>query len=309
MSYFFQTPTPTGPPQTYSRDRWMTHTGAVATLQGAGIPAPDGWVDLLARFTALAELGDRAADQLAHELIHPSGRDITSLRAAALAEEIGDNGADAAVTQRVQALVHGQLQALYEPVSKSNYKLAASRFDAAAKRFAAYAHAVDVEADGEALVTLNAAAREGWLEAPGAAAELEAALRPLFAAAALAGAPDDIAFIGGATDIVTTEFQIAIATDPGKAHRRRVWEAWHHKGGRSRTGRWGALLAHGVTIRAASDPSGAGAYSRPEEFIPVSSAGGRIQNHDPHDGPIPRGFKQVASGWMGESGSDDGNVA
>ena len=41
---------------------------------------------------------------------------------------------------------------------------------------------------------------------------------------------------------------LALIADPRDAHRRRVWEAFRVTGGR--TGRWGALVKLGVTLRA-----------------------------------------------------------
>jgi hypothetical protein len=301
MSYFFASPITDSQEAGYRRDPWRAHTSAIEALRPAGIEPPAEWTALLARYTAFIELGDHATDRLADELLHPRGGDITSLRSAALAEEIARTGDDVAVNTRVQTAVLAELLALYEPAAKQNYKIAAAVYDSAAKRFVDCARTVNIEADGEALVTANSAAREAWLNAPAAAADLEQSLHPLYAAAALAGAPDDVAFITGATDTSTAEIQIGLACDPGKAHRRRTWEAWASKKGRC--GRWSALHALNVRIRAASDPIGVTPYGRPNAHITVANPGGRLENWDPHDGDLPRGWRPVQTGWYGEQKS------
>ena len=45
------------------------------------------------------------------------------------------------------------------------------------------------------------------------------------------------------------EHLLTLCVDPRGLHRRRVWECWEQTDGR--TGRWGALLSLGVTLRAA----------------------------------------------------------
>jgi hypothetical protein len=213
----------------FTRDPWRAHVSAVEVLRQCGIEPPAPWSALLGRYTHFIELPDAAADRLAAEIVSPNGANVSLLRALALVEEIARGGDDSGVNSKVQAAVLRELETLYQPVAQHNYKLSAQRFDAAAKAFTALAGACDAEASGDTLVHASPAARQAWLDAPAAAAALEEALRPLLAAAALAGAPGDVAFISGGTDTATVEHQIAIACDPGKAHRRRVWEAWARK--------------------------------------------------------------------------------
>jgi hypothetical protein len=290
----------------FHRDPWRSHCAAVETLRHAGIDPPAAWRALLYRFSAFVELGDQAADRLADEILNPNGGDIVSLRAAALAEQVARSGDDSAVTGCVQRAVLPELQALYEPVAQQNYRAAAKRYDAAAKRFTDAAKVVDVEAGGETLVTATTAQRDAWLAAPGLAGDLEEALLPLLAAAALAGAPDDVAFTTAATDPATAEHQIAIATDPGKAHRRKTWGAWATNGGRC--GRWAALHMLGVKLRAASDPARVTPYERPRQPVAVAKPGGRVEYWDPHDGDLPRGWHPVATGWLAEKPNVHGVV-
>jgi hypothetical protein len=304
VSYYYQTNIVDQQEQTYRRDDWPAHLTAVGTLRHAGIEPPSAWSDLLRRYTSFVELANPAIDHLIAEILSPTGAEVGALRAAALAEEIARTADDAAINQRVQAAVLQKLLETYAPVAQRNYKTAVSRFDDAAKRFTDVTKLVDVEGTGETLVSSTHAARDAWLSAPALAADVEEQLRLLLAAAALTGARQDVAYINEATDTGTAELQIALCANPKGAHRRRVWEAWATKSGR--TGRWGALRALNVEIRAAREPVGLTPYARPQKPVPVARPGGQVQNWDPHDGDLPRGWKPVNVGWMAEHPSTTG---
>ncbi len=304
MSYFFaagaDVPALHGGATLYNRDLFRAHLSAVESLSSAGISPPPEWAALRDRYAAFIEMGNHAVDRLAAEVAKPSGADLTLLRNAAMAEELGTAEADASINSRVQAAVLGQLEALYSPVAQRNYRTAAERYNHSAKRFTDAAKTVDVEAAGETLVTATTAQREAWLSGPALAGDLEEALRPLLAAASLAGAPADVAYISGATDVGTTEYQLALALDPGKAHRRKTWVSWSKTDGR--TGKWGALHALGVKLRASDDPR-VTPYKRPEQPVAVARPSGQVQYWDPHDGPLPPRWQPVAVGWVGEKTS------
>jgi hypothetical protein len=287
---------------TFRRDLFRSHTGAITTLNDAGIHPPTEWTALLERYAHYIDLGDHAADRLAAEIVTPTGADLVGLRAAALAEQIGRSGDDAAINERVQGAVLRQLEAIYQPAARENYKRAAERYNSAGKRFAIAAALVDVEATGENLIAASAGEREAWLTAPALAAELDQALHVVFAAAALCdGVPADVAFATGATDLDTTEYQIALACDPHGAHRRKTWACFAKTDGR--TGRWGALHALGVRIKAAPDPASVTPYARPVQPVAVEGPGGKAAFWCPHDGPLAEvmpGWRPVAVGWLEE---------
>ena len=250
-----------GQAPTFHRDQFRAHMSAVEALASAGIPAPAEWLALRSRYADYIDLGDHAVDRLTAEIIHPTGADLVTLRANALSEQIARSGDQAGINQRVQTAVGRELEASYRPAAAQNYKLAAARYDDAATHFTVATKTVDVEAGGQTLVTCSAAARDYWLAAPALAAELDTCRAILYAAASLVDAvPADVAFVSGASDLTTIEYQIAIACDPGKAHRRKVWAAWHATAGR--TGRWGPLIGLGVKLRAA-DPATVTPYKQP----------------------------------------------
>lgn len=288
----------------YNRDGFRCHLSAVETLTQAGIAPPAQWEALKDRYAAYINMGNPSTDRLAAEVVQPTGADLATLRAVAVAEEQATGGADATVNERVQAAVLRQLEALYSAVAKRNYRTAADRYDTAAKRFTGAANTVNVESSGDMLISASGAQREAWLQAPSLAADLDAARHVLFAAATLAGASPDVAFVSAATDARTVEHQIALACDPGRAHRRKVWLAWATTDGR--TGKWGALHALGVKLRAAGDPTKTVPYKQPEQPVAVSKPGGRLGYWDPHDGDLPRGWQPVNTGWIAEKPSTSG---
>lgn len=285
----------------YRRDPFGAHCGAVDVLDRVGISPPDEWTALRLRYSAFMELGSPLADRLGAEVITPSGADLPTLRNAAIVDELATAEADLRVNARVQGTVLDRLRELYQPSALPNYKLAAASYDDAARRFTVCAKAIDVEAAaGESLAKANAHQRQAWFDAADVAAELENALRVLCAAAALAGAPPDVAFLNHATDVQTTEYQISLATDPGRAHRRQTWLAWTKTDGR--TGRWGALTALGVKIHAAERPDRVKPYKRPAAPVAVMDPNNVLRQWDPHDGKPPNGWKVAMDGWQGSEG-------
>ncbi len=286
---------------TFRRDPFMCHLAAVSTLIDAGINPPDGWLALRGRYAAYIDLGDGATDRLIAEIITPNGGDMVALRAAALAEQVARGGDDAAIAERARVAVGRELETLYRPAAAQNYKTAAARYNDAATHFSVATKTVNVEADGGQLLTVSAPARDYWLAAPALAAELDTCRAILYAAASLIdNVPADVAFVSAASDLTTVEYQISLAADPGKAHRRKVWAAWHATAGR--TGRWGALIGLGVKLRAA-DPASITPYAQPEALVAVTSRAGRIEYWDKHSGrlqDVMPGFIPCDVGWIEE---------
>jgi len=82
---------------------------------------------------------------------------------------------------------------------------------------------------------------------------------------------------------------LPLACDPGNQHRRRVWEAWDANG---RCGRWSALHARGIPIRALPNLGDFELYRLPEpvQHVQQQIAGqprGIVKNVlvDPEDNP------------------------
>jgi hypothetical protein len=100
------------------------------------------------------------------------------------------------------------------------------------------------------------------------------------------------------------EILIPLCCNPSKLHRRRVWEAWHHSGGRC--GRWSILRQLGAELRAHPHPDKLERYESPKPLVVKhvpDGPGSSYQAHwiDPHD---PGADKQLAGavsldGWEG----------
>ena len=169
------------------------------------------------------------------------------------------------------------LRSAYASSAGDNFRIVAERYDEAAGRLTACASATDVTAEAERIVALSAKERAGWMDAAVIAAELDVLLAALVNAANLAG----ISTTDNSGARLTGSL-IALATDPGASHRRRVFEAWVSKG---RCGRWAALLSLGVKLRAAT-LDGFEAYREPrplEVRQQRSGMGTRQYTIDPED--------------------------
>jgi hypothetical protein len=207
---------------------------AVATIA----EPPTQWVQLRERFTAFLELDKTQPmrTRLTDAVINGSpDADIAALRAGAYAEQLDPQPA-AMVTNAVKRGVVARMREVYAEVAAQNYARVAEAFNTAAGKFTAAAALVDVEASGSDMVDQPDKARKAWLDSERYAHQLTGLAATLETAAQLAGVKvrDDGA-------------RLALTVDPGDAHRRRCWEAW---GADGRCGRWSALAALGVTIRA-----------------------------------------------------------
>ena len=79
--------------------------------------------------------------------------------------------------------------------------------------------------------------RAAWVQAATHATELDVIIGTLRCATELAG-----------VNLKDEAMKVALVIDARGVHRRRVWEAWRCKDGRTK--RWGAIAKTGVVIRA-----------------------------------------------------------
>lgn len=264
-------------------DPFYVHTSCVDTLSANGVPTPGRWSELRDRFNRYTALTRPAAERLAAEIVNPTpGADLTMVRAAALGEQAADSGDEAAVTARVRTAVHDKLIQLYAPVAQQNYAAVASRFDKAAGLFGKAARTCDPDIDSGDVIRLGERARAAWLSSEVVANELSELLPVLCAAAHLVGCDGSIAGLGAEGDVL----RLPLGCDPGKSHRRRVWEAWQASG---RCGRWAALHKLGAQLRAHSNPSRLQPYQEPKPFtarwVPGEYGGYQQEVLDPEDSP------------------------
>ncbi len=274
-------------------DRFTEHLRSVDTLTGAGIEAPKEWLALRERFDAYQRLEKPATDRLATAVVTGTKDDLTALRAFALAEQATPQE-EARVDNQVAAAVERRLLELYAKAAPSNYAKAAAQFDAAATAFTAAAATIDTEAAAASMVTAPDDARAAWVAAEQHAAQLSALTPVLAMAADLAG-----------TRVHNDEDLLPLVADPGQSHRRRVWEAFFHKEGR--TGRWGALHRAGVSIRACPlDQHQPYRAAKPIEVRQEQAPGQpvgfyktvRVDPEDPNYKPAPIPAKTLIGGRM-----------
>jgi hypothetical protein len=114
-------------------------------------------------------------------------------------------------------------------------------------------------------------------------AALDELLPVLVAAARLCGADPDVA------QHATHRLGLSLAVDPRRAHRRRLVEAFPN---------WARIRELGAGIRANDDPR-AQPWRLPE-LVRCFDADHVLRDHDPLDGPPPRGWKVAGDGWADE---------
>ncbi|MFC8039614.1 hypothetical protein ACFUOZ_09690 [Paenarthrobacter sp. NPDC057355] len=221
----------------------------VKTVTDAGGSTTSEYQQIIDRWNALLNQERTAAQRLADAIIN--GEDFDTLYSLALAEEasaqtVGD------VRIKVSEQVYPALHNEAKKTAMANYNTLRARFNETAAKLTAALGTVDPDARPEDLMTAPAKARQAWADAPIHAAELNAQINALKTAAKLAGAT-----------IPNNDAHLALTTNPGSIHRRRVWEAWETTEGR--TGRWGALLKIGVKL-GAPDLDKYSFYRRPMEL-------------------------------------------
>ncbi len=262
-----------------SRDPQAGWETRLRHVTAAGVELPPAIDQLRQRLKAFQRMteGNAMRERLAEAVISDDPEaDRELLWACTLAEASANPPLVADLRDFVRLRINRQIRATYDAVAAPTYRAIAAQFDKAAQALTTAAAVVDVEATAEAVVGGTDKARKAWQDAAAAVAELNRLAQPLKAAAVLAQVCDDDA-----------DNDLALCCDPGDAHRRHVWAAWEtelrqaqaertaRNGGPftlapppapSRTGRWGALLALGVTLRACP-PDAFTPYRRPAPLI------------------------------------------
>ncbi len=213
------------------------YVGRIKLIERQGVSLPKEWSAVHQRLIDYKAMTSPAKDRLIAAVTDPdSDEDIVGLRADAYGEAAMNAGVNNAVT----AGVHATLRDIYHPHSQRIYGQLAKRFDAAAQKFAAACGVIDPEIDSRPLLTAPDEQRTAYTQAPLFATELSELLPALQAAAHFCGA-----------EVYKNEpLLLPLVVDANGAHRRKVWTAWETQGGN--TGRWGAIVKAGASIRAAN---------------------------------------------------------
>ncbi|WP_091465354.1 hypothetical protein [Paenarthrobacter nitroguajacolicus] len=218
----------------------VTHAGGTTTTT---------YQEIYDRWNSMLQQDSTAVQRLADALIR--GEDTELLYSLALAEEAGPETVGS-VRLKVAEQVYPALRTEVTKAATDNYNTLREQFNQTATKLVEAIKTVDPDAKAEDLMSSPAKIRQAWADAPIHAADLNAQLEALKTAAKLAGAL-----------IPNNDAYLPLSTNPGNAHRRRVWEAWETTEGRA--GRWTALTKLGVHI-GAPDLDNYKPYRRPAEL-------------------------------------------
>ncbi|OBI52877.1 hypothetical protein [Mycobacterium sp. E787] len=226
---------------TYETDKLTDHVQAVRAVAAAGATIPPQWQALTERLAAVTALDRPMQARLTAAIIDGTDDDVPQLFAAALAEQ-APPGDVARVVNALRHLAGAKLRELYAGVAVSNYGHVAKQYNVAAKGFGDAASGFDPETSAVDIAHhATEKQRKSWLAAEQWSAELTRLAVPLAQAAALAGV----------RGIDRTETLLPLLCAPTEQHHRRhVWTAFTTTDPEKRCGRWSALHALGVEIRA-----------------------------------------------------------
>ena len=219
--------------------RISDHRARVARIAEHGGTIPSAYRKAENRWDAWIEASnDQPLTALAAAYADGADEDtLATLRASALITETATAPQLATVRNSVAPSAYAALRAAYAPTAVKNYTKLAEQYNSTAAEFVRLADVIDPESDARNLVSADEETRRAWLEAEMVAGKLDALTSILADAAILAG-----------VNVNSEPALIGLLTDPKSAHRRRVWEAWTSNG---RCGKWSALIALDVDLRAA----------------------------------------------------------
>ena len=258
---------------------WRGFIGLVDTVTAAGMPPPDAYGALLARWQRVqhAVVGDRRtmAARLKDAVLSgtgPGSDDLEGLLAAALSERHATaSELQAGLLSEVRDQVLGQLRDLYAPVARRHYAVLASRFDSAAQAFTRCAAIIPPDSLPNQVINTKPKTLRAWREAAGYADQLDQLIEPLCAAAELVRPLTSPSGIGSDRN----HFLLPLCADITDVHRRVAWHAWSGLPApqppgvltraqmeapppeplANRCGRWARLISVGAIIRAHPNPA------------------------------------------------------
>jgi hypothetical protein len=282
----------------FSRDVFAAKLAAVNLLAEANIPPPQRWAEIAERWAQVSTLHRPMLDRLTTWVVDDGPGDLPALYACAVAEIGGDtliSGSGADVLTHVRDAVHAELCAIYaDGAATKAYSAASKRFGASVGELVAAATKVNLDANADAVVGLDGAARDAWADAPQLRAECDNALQVLVAAATVCP--------GFAFDDDQSSIEIPLVVKnlgelaQAQCVSRPLWVAWETTG--QRCGRWQAVLTVGAKLGAAARPT-IEAYRRPARMqveYTRDHRGNAIQRpYDPESGELPT---RALEGWI-----------
>lgn len=232
----------------FETDIYQDHVDAVSFVRANGGTVSKKWVEIDSRYDAFRYRQSSPIDDLYDAII--SGADEATLNrkysdvvADTVASVDGSakyvaGTAESVIKNTIRRRIAAALIQEYATTAEANIKVIADQFDTEYARFLELASAIDPETPPERLVGQPMEVQTAWLESAEVSARLDTLLRALKAAVGLAGIRnlDNDA-----------EISLVAPTDAVGMHKRAVWDAWKTDG---RCGRWSALAAADIEIRA-----------------------------------------------------------
>lgn len=209
----------------------------VETITAAGGSTTTEYNRLVERWREFTQESTARTDLIDAITGKASMKEVRALHTEALVRSVGAQ-ALADVRNRTADAVFTPIYNEYKKVAAANYETFRAQFNKLAQDFTKLCKTVDPDADPVTLVEATDAQRKAWAAIAIEYTGLDAMLPILTLAAKHAG-----------ITITNNDSLFALTVNAGKAHRRRIWEAWDNEPN-SRGGRWAALIKAGATIEA-----------------------------------------------------------
>lgn len=172
-------------------------------LDATGTDCPE--LHRIANAWGAYQTADLGMAPLVAEAVLTGSPDVPTLHALALAVETATPVQEAGVRNAAAGIIYQEARTAYAEVAETVLEAASALFDTTAEKFAKAADTVPPGAPAADVVKMPAKAREAWMIAQQAAADLDGVLPVLIDAAQLLGRPD------------TQSHVLALALDPAEA--------------------------------------------------------------------------------------------
>lgn len=232
----------------FETDIYQDHIDAVSFVRANGGTVSKKWIEIGSRYDAFQYRQSSPIDDLYDAII--SGADEATLNrkysdvvADTIASVDGSakyvaGTAESAIKNTIRRRIAAALITEYATTAEANIKVIADQFDTEYTKFLELAAVVDPETPSDKLVGKPMEEQTAWLKAAESADRLNTLLHALKAAVSLGG-------VRGMNN--DSEISLVAPTDVVGMHKRAVWDAWKTDG---RCGRWSALAAADIEIRA-----------------------------------------------------------
>lgn len=255
---------------------YSIHTERVRLVASHGGTIPERWLEIDNNYEQFKYRQVSYVYDLAQAVINGESEEVLNdLHTLAIAVAMGSQPgtatgqvagtAEAMIDNHVRQQVTAALVKEYSKVSAENFKKVGDNLALNIQQFRALAEKVDPDVGSDAVVGKPMDVQTAWMNALDLAAELDAGLDALRAAAALEGR-----ILSKSDQLVGL---ICPTTGTG-AERRKLWAAWDSD---KRTGKWGALVKAGIDLKPIESVREYRSYARPKAVNKVERVNGGIR--------------------------------